>query len=117
VVLALDLEDLVEPEYIELTFKIEPEDDGFVSFCQELGIASQGDSVDEALENIKDATLTLLDELSELGDIAEFLANRGVAVKRGQPSAVETPKTVEINRGEIVSVLAAFLGQSAAYAR
>ncbi len=38
-----------------LTAIIEREDDGFVSFCPELDIASQGDSIEEARENLREA--------------------------------------------------------------
>jgi predicted RNase H-like HicB family nuclease len=31
------------------------EDDGYVSMCPELDIASQGDTIDEALANLKEA--------------------------------------------------------------
>jgi predicted RNase H-like HicB family nuclease len=41
-----------------LTALIEREDDGFVSLCPELDIASQGSTVEEALANLKEA-LTL----------------------------------------------------------
>ena len=34
---------------------IEREDDGFVSLCPELAIASQGSSIEEARENLVDA--------------------------------------------------------------
>ena len=31
------------------------EDDGYVALCPELDIASQGDSIEQALENLKEA--------------------------------------------------------------
>jgi predicted RNase H-like HicB family nuclease len=34
---------------------LSPEDGGYVSLCPELDIASQGDTVDEALANLKEA--------------------------------------------------------------
>ncbi len=34
---------------------LNPEGDGYVSFCPEMDIASQGDTVDEALANLKEA--------------------------------------------------------------
>jgi predicted RNase H-like HicB family nuclease len=34
---------------------LNPEDDGFVSLCPEMDIASQGDTIDEALANLKEA--------------------------------------------------------------
>jgi predicted RNase H-like HicB family nuclease len=38
-----------------LTAVLTPESEGYVSLCPELDIASQGDSVDEALSNLKEA--------------------------------------------------------------
>jgi len=40
---------------MNLTVIIEREDDGFVSFCPELDIASQGKSIAEARDNIREA--------------------------------------------------------------
>jgi predicted RNase H-like HicB family nuclease len=38
-----------------LTGVIQREDDGFVALCPELDIASQGDTVEEARENLREA--------------------------------------------------------------
>ncbi|MBI5236262.1 MAG: type II toxin-antitoxin system HicB family antitoxin [Deltaproteobacteria bacterium] len=40
---------------MKLTAIIEREDDGFVSLCPELDIASQGDSVEQARDNLREA--------------------------------------------------------------
>ena len=39
----------------QLTAIIEREGEGYVSFCPELDIASQGDTVEEARENLREA--------------------------------------------------------------
>jgi predicted RNase H-like HicB family nuclease len=39
----------------QLTAIIEREGDGFVALCPEVDVASQGDSVDEARRNLKEA--------------------------------------------------------------
>ena len=39
----------------QLTAIIEREDDGYVSLCPELDIASQGDTIKEARENLREA--------------------------------------------------------------
>ncbi len=39
----------------QLTAIIEKENDGYVSFCPEVDIASQGESIDEARENLIEA--------------------------------------------------------------
>lgn len=40
---------------MKLTVVIERENDGYVSFCPELDIASQGKSIQEARDNIREA--------------------------------------------------------------
>ena len=39
----------------QLTAIIEREDDGYVAFCPELDIASQGSTIEEARENLREA--------------------------------------------------------------
>ncbi len=39
----------------QLTAIIEKEDDGFVALCPEVDVASQGDTVNEARNNLKEA--------------------------------------------------------------
>jgi predicted RNase H-like HicB family nuclease len=46
---------------IHLTALVEKEDDGFVSLCPELDVASQGDSVEEATANLKEAVELFLE--------------------------------------------------------
>jgi predicted RNase H-like HicB family nuclease len=38
-----------------LSAVLDPEDEGYVSLCPELDIASQGDTIEEAITNLKDA--------------------------------------------------------------
>ena len=68
--------------YITLTFKIDPDEAVFVSKCPELGIASPGDTIDEALANIKDASVTLLNELEEFHELEDFLASRNIVCSK-----------------------------------
>ena len=49
----------------QLTAIIQREDDGYVSFCPELGVASQGDSVSEARANLREAVEGFLEAASE----------------------------------------------------
>ena len=39
----------------QLTAIIEREDDGYVALCPELDVASQGDTIEEARENLREA--------------------------------------------------------------
>lgn len=40
---------------VTLSAVLNPEDDGYVSLCPELDIASQGDTIEAALANLKEA--------------------------------------------------------------
>ena len=54
---------------LRLTAIIEREDDGFVSLCPELDIASQGSSIEEARANLVEA-LSLFFETADKSEIA-----------------------------------------------
>ncbi|HRJ30189.1 MAG TPA: type II toxin-antitoxin system HicB family antitoxin [Cyclobacteriaceae bacterium] len=49
----------------QFTAVIEREGDGYVSFCPELDIASQGNTVEEASENLKEAIELFYEHASE----------------------------------------------------
>ncbi len=53
----------------EITAIIERDGDGFVSFCPEFDIASQGDTVESARDNLREAVNLFLEtaDPSELG--------------------------------------------------
>lgn len=46
---------------LNLTAVLERENDGFVSLCPELDVASQGQTVEEALANLKEAVELFLE--------------------------------------------------------
>ncbi len=58
----------------KLTAIIEREDDGFVSLCPELDVASQGRTVDEARKNLQEA-LELFFETASPEEIKDRLHN------------------------------------------
>ena len=60
------------PRQMRLTAIIEREDDGFVSLCPELDIASQGSSVEEARANLVEA-LTLFFETADESEVVRRL--------------------------------------------
>lgn len=68
--------------YIRLTLQIYPEDDGYVSECIELGSASCGDTMEEALGNIKDCVEVYLDTLEEIGERKRVFKERGIKIRR-----------------------------------
>lgn len=55
-----------------LTAIIRKEDDGYVALCPELDVVSQGDSIEEAKANLKEAVELFLECASE-GEIDERL--------------------------------------------
>ena len=57
-----------------ITVVLERENDGFVSFCPELDIASQGDTVEDAKANLKEAVELFFETASE-SEISERLHN------------------------------------------
>jgi predicted RNase H-like HicB family nuclease len=56
----------------KLTAIIEKEGDGYVSLCPELDIASQGDTVEQARNNLKEA-LELFSETASQEEIGQRL--------------------------------------------
>ena len=56
----------------QLTAIIEREDEGYVALCPELDIASQGETVDEARNNLKEA-LELFFETASASEIQDRL--------------------------------------------
>jgi len=68
----------------KLTAVIERDDDWFVATCPELGVASQGRSIEEAESMIKEAVDLLLEEAGETE--IERRLNRGVKVISLQPA-------------------------------
>jgi len=48
----------------KLTAIIEREDDGYVALCPEVDVASQGDTIDEARNNLKEALELFFDAAS-----------------------------------------------------
>jgi predicted RNase H-like HicB family nuclease len=51
---------------------LSPEDEGYVSLCPEMDVASQGETVDEALANLKEALEGFL-ETASAGEVRRRL--------------------------------------------
>lgn len=56
----------------QLTVIVEREDEGYVSLCPELDIASQGNTIEEARDNLKEA-LELFFETASPEEVSERL--------------------------------------------
>ena len=70
----------------QLTAIIEREGDGYVSLCPELDIASQGDTVEDARDNLKEA-LALFFEHASPNEIKTRLHNEIYITKLEVPVA------------------------------
>ena len=55
--------------YVVLTGYVEQEDHLFVSHCPELGVASCGETAEEALDNLEEAITVHLEALEEIGEL------------------------------------------------
>ena len=72
--------------YILLTGYAEEEDGLFVSYCRELGTASCGDTLLEALENLGDAIDVHLQGLADVGELDRTLRERQIRVESRPPN-------------------------------
>ncbi|MBI5460757.1 MAG: type II toxin-antitoxin system HicB family antitoxin [Gammaproteobacteria bacterium] len=64
----------------QLTAIIEREGDGYVAFCPEVDIASQGDSIEEARENLREA-LELFFETASPNEIQQRVHSKAQSVR------------------------------------
>ena len=67
--------------FIVLTGFAKEEDGQFVSYCRELGTASCGDTVAEALDNLREAIELNIDGLEEVGELERTLRERNIKVR------------------------------------
>lgn len=86
-----------------MTLKVHKEGDQYVSECVELGVASCGDTLEEAFEAIKDATAVYLDTLEDEGERERVFAERGITVLPGEPPADGREVSVRVRPDEYVS--------------
>ena len=66
----------------ELSIFVRKEGNQYASWCPELDVASCGDTIEEACDNLDDALDLYLDSLIEEEDLLEVLAERGFNLPR-----------------------------------
>ena len=71
--------------YIVLTGVVEEEDGQFVSYCRELGTASCGDTISEALDNLEEAIELNVEGLEEVGELERTLRERNIRIDQDPP--------------------------------
>lgn len=63
---------------------IKKEEDMFVATCKEVGTTSQGSNIDEALDNLKEATELYLEEFPESLDNQSIVRNFEVSINENK---------------------------------
>ena len=71
--------------YIVLTGMVIEEDGQFVSYCRELGTASCGDTISEALDNLGEAIELNIMGLEDVGELERTLRERNIRIDRSPP--------------------------------
>ncbi len=85
--------------YVILTGVIEPEDEGgFTAVCPELGVASCGDTVEEALDMLGDALEVHLNALEEIGEVDRVFLERNIEIRRDTTDTGHVSVTIPTNK-------------------
>ncbi|MEX0785909.1 MAG: type II toxin-antitoxin system HicB family antitoxin [Dehalococcoidia bacterium] len=90
---------------MRLTLLATDEDGEFVSECPELGVASQGSTVEEAFHNLKDALTTYLRTIENLGERPRIFRERGIKVLQRPPARDAVALKLRPNQIGTTSVL------------
>ena len=78
----------LKPEgMIVLTQIVEEEGEQFVSYCLELGTASCGDTIEEALHNLEEAIEVHLNALEETGEWERVFREKNITIRPLSPQA------------------------------
>ena len=81
--------------YIILTLVADEEDGQFAAHCPELGTATCGDTIEEALANLQEAVTVHLGSLEEVGTRQQVFAERTFEVHE---SATEAQWTIPVGQ-------------------
>ncbi len=79
--------------YISLTLEAYREGKSFVSRCRELDVASCGNTADEAMEAVQEATTDYLNAIEVLGERHRIFAEKGIVIHKSRP---RIPAGVEV---------------------
>ncbi len=77
-----------ELAFFNYSVLVRQEGKSYASWCPELDVASSGDTVEQACENLRDAVACFVDTYAELGELARMLKERGLVPNKeeGCPS-------------------------------
>lgn len=95
--------------YVMLTLEAYPEGRQFVSVCRELGVASAGDTLGEAIDAVREATLLYLSTIEELGERERVFNEKGIVIHKTKPREVHVDSTLPPNSftGTVILPIAA----------
>ncbi|MYC38027.1 MAG: hypothetical protein F4X66_14100 [Chloroflexi bacterium] len=88
--------------YIVLTGIVEEEDGQFASYCRELGTASCGDTISEALDNLGEAIELNIEGLEEVGELERTLQDRNIRIERNPPK--QDGVDVNVPLGQLIKI-------------
>jgi len=75
--------------HFTLNTKVEKHDGVYVGYCVELGTVTQGDSLEEVCENLKDAIYVHLSMLDEIGERERVFREKGIVTLPAIDDTVE----------------------------
>lgn len=84
--------------YVVLTGTVEWDEVAYHSRCPELAVASCGDTVEEALDNLGAALAVLFEDLADLGSLEQELRENGVEVKTAPLPAASVKVSVPLGK-------------------
>lgn len=76
----------VELYHVQLTLRAWLDDDEYVAVCDDLGVASQGGSRGEAIDNVTEAAILYLNTIEQNGQRRRIFDERGISAERGLPA-------------------------------
>ena len=71
--------------YVVLTGTVQWDEVAYWSRSPELGVASCGDTIEEALDNLGEALAIFFEDLADIGTLDRELREKGLAVNTGPP--------------------------------
>jgi predicted RNase H-like HicB family nuclease len=75
--------------YVVLTYRVYREDDQFVGRCDELGVSTCADTIDDAFSGIDECVSLYLETIEELGERERIFRERAIELRPGRPAADE----------------------------
>jgi len=83
--------------YIVVTHMFEKQGDEYFALCKELGTSSSGRTIEEAEQNLIEATSLYLSSAEELGIVDRVLKERKIKVYLHEPEKKEVKLSVKLN--------------------